>query len=134
MILNNEKSITKLKIASSANVTRYNLFDIEDNNPKNKSSIKIIGNNFGLINQYRINLLNILWINRSSDDRNSLSSWNVSNIINFEMVINKFSEVVANPMVYLFYKAEADNKPDTDSFVTASLAESTFYSHLISDI
>ena len=131
LVLNNEKSNTKLKIAS--NVTRYNLFDIKDNNPRNKSSIKIIGNNFGLINQYRINLLNILWINRSSDNRNSLSSWNVSNIINFEMVINKFSEVVANPMVYLFYKAEADDKPDTNSFVTVSLAESRIYSHLISD-
>ena len=126
LILEDENGSTSLKIASRVNITRHE-FD------QNRGSIKVVTNNFGLINQYRINLLSILWINHSSEDAFRSASWNVNNFVDFELVLNKFNEFVTEPIVYLFYKTENINQTEANLFTTASLSKDTLYSRLISN-
>ena len=87
LILEDGNISTNLKIASKVNFTKQEL-------GHKRGSIKVVTNNFGLINQYRINSLNILWINNSSEDAFRSPSWKVYNIIDLELVLNKFDEVV----------------------------------------
>ena len=86
LILENGNSSTNLKIASKVNFTKHE-------GGQNRGALKVVTNNFGLINQYRINLLSILWINHSLEDAFRSESWNVDNFIDFELVLNKFDDV-----------------------------------------
>ena len=106
ILANDGQNISKLLLASRLPTIQHKYGN--GNNCRRNSrarSIKIVSNNFGLIDKYRVNLVNSLSINETTEtSENGIVLWNTSNTINLEMVTNKFGDIVLEPIIYLFYK------------------------------
>ena len=106
ILTNDGRNVSRLLVASKLPKIQYKHGN--GSNCKTKSqarSIKIVSNNFGLIDKYRVNLVNSVSINQTTVTlENGIVLWNTSNSINLEMVTNKFGDIVLEPIIYLFYK------------------------------
>ena len=69
-----------------------------------QTQINFFSNNFGLIVKYRLNLLNVMWLKRTKDDafkNDRLTSLDVLNIINLELMPSKFKSTVNHPLIFI---------------------------------
>ena len=106
ILTNDGQNVSKLLIASKLPKLQHKYGNGSSCKTNSRArSIKIVSNNFGLIDKYRVNLVNSLSTNETTEtSENGIVLWNTSNSINLEMVTNKFGDIVLEPIIYLFYK------------------------------
>ena len=116
ILTNDGRNVSNLLVASKLPKIQHKRGN--GSNCKTKSqarSIKIVSNNFGLIDKYRVNLVNSVSINETTETlENGKVLWHSSNTINLEMVTNKFGDIVLEPIIYLFYKTVSFGMNETN--------------------
>ena len=135
LIVNNgAQNISELTLASKMNLTEYSFQNEEKCSQEQKIGITIMSNNFGLIDKYRVNLLNVISLNKLFHVVRKSTALNIVNVIHLEMVVNKFKDIVTKPIVYLFYKTENlldDDEEKECSYTTSSLVKNALDSRIL---
>ena len=92
----------QLTVTSTFNPNNYSS-PVSKKCNQDKTEIKILSNNFGLIDKYRINLVNVFLLRPAMPH-----PFNAANVVNLELVLNKYENVVSQPLVYLYYNVETE--------------------------